>query len=653
MNIKVLVLFLTISFLIVSCSKEVEREKNARKHIEFLKSKSLSDIKSQLKEEVKYIEKLIEESEFEFVYTSHFSSAEKIKVNKSVDEFNINYDNESIEKVFKWYYSHLCFEQNFREKSPNDLFENDIIEYKSEYKYNYPITGKDTIFEDFESNIDFEEIKYFHAGKQIKKGQIGLKKIDSIYTKVELDIPQSLNKIIIDKAQKKINYNNEIIEVERIKENTIAFKVPNSLNEKIIAVQALNSGGFRMSSNAYSSNPIFENDKNRWLILKELANIYRKVLSEGDEKFAKKYLEQITQNHFDARNDFSNFRDELKKIYADYKKIKEKDPFTESEVYHKVLKAGKNVLSNSRSSVQIDFSDNIQKVEVFISKEVKTINNTQYVKFEKLSTRDNLNPNIIYSCLSSNDGSKYGIIDKHGNKLIEAKYDKLIQLGNNYFLDDEKLFWYDENEKGLVRLPNDYVSYAGNIKPGYDIIEKKVGRRETLYGIVEAPGKKVIDFIYYKITKFDNLIIAEQENKVSFFDLNFKELPVKGITRINQVGNEISSNITFPLLFDAENSSNKVALLNKNLKQLTPYKYESIDPFYNINNYYIVTVRSKNKENNYLYGIINNKGQEVVPLIFLYINPSDDDADVLFYELNDKKESISIMQFIQKYRLKK
>ncbi|MDI9310463.1 MAG: WG repeat-containing protein [Limnohabitans sp.] len=645
---KSFLLLIGLLLLHISCTKKIENIVEVDDYVEHLKSKSLPEIKAQLIEDKKYIDTLIVESDFESVFSSHFSSGETKEVKKSVDEFSINYDNQSLEKVFNWYCDNLYFEQEFYTRVEEKDRGVSTIDYKSEYERVYSIEGKDTVFEELESEIDIEEMKYFHSGKEIKENKIELKQIDSIYTKIKLDIPQALEKIVFNKNQKSIKHNAQLIQVNKIKGNTIEFEVPSELNKKIIAVQANNSKGFRMSSTAYSSNPILETDKGKIKVLNDLKSIYDKILNETDESKAKRFLNGIKQNHINVKNDLSEFREGIKKLFDDYKKEKDKDSFTEASLHRNIVETGKKVLTSSKSSIEVDFLDTIDNIIIYLAKDIKSLRKVKYVKFLNNEYQASTCPINVFKEFDSKYNSKYGLVDKGGSILVSANFEKLTPLGNYFFSENEKLFWYDVKDKELVRLSEDYVYYDDNIKPGYDIVGKKIGEN-ILYGILKTPDDVIIDFKYKRISKYGNIIAASEENNVVFYDLNFKKLPVTGITRIHQVGDELSSYLTFPMLFEAQNKNYEIALLDKNLKPLTPFKYEFMKPFYNINNYYIVGARPKENQSVYICGIINDKGKEVVPLIFSDIQRDDDDAEILKFEINGKREKMNIREFIKKY----
>lgn len=92
-----------------------------------------------------------------------------------------------------------------------------------------------------------------------------------------------------------------------------------------------------------------------------------------------------------------------------------------------------------------------------------------------------------------------------------------------------------------------------------------------------------------------------------------------------------------------------LACSQKKVNLLTPFKYESIDPFFAINNYYIAVTRTADGSD-YLYGIIDMTGKEVVSFIFCSISEEFDKNGKLKFCLKDKNRTMDFKSFLQKYK---
>ena len=639
-------LIFVTSLFISSCNKKIDSTESAKVYVEDLKTKSLINIKAQLRVDKKFIEELIKKTETEITYTSHFS-AEKAKIDKSVPEFSINYNILSTKELFNDYCKNLYFDQNFSEITSDDeyrLYSTNNFEFKS----NNSLKSEDSTFKKLESSITFKNDKYYHSGKSIKNNDILLKRIDSITTEIALEVPLYFEKIIIDKNQKSIIYNKEEIEIQKITKNTIELKVPQTLIKKIIGFQSYNNDWKRMSSSAFSSDPIYEINRSIISSLKEINKIFTRIINENNESFAKKYLENISQEQFDAKNSLLDFKNNFEEIVANNKKTKS-DSFEQFKIFNSIIKIGRKVLSSTSNSFVVDFPDDIKQVTIFIAKDIIALKSLQNVKYDSNIYYDKMNPNIIYSKYIPNKGFKYGLTNKKGNKITEAKFDKLKQVGNYYFINEDRLFWLDKNKSQLVSLPKEFKSYYGTIKPNYDVLGKEINN-VVYYGIVKGSTETILEFKYQAIARYGNIIFAEKPESITFLDLNFNPLPNKGIIKINKIDDYISTDLVFPLVFEAENQNRKKALLDENLKALTSYKYEFIKPFYGETHYYMAGIRPPDNDSDYLYGIIDDKGREVVPFIFSYINPDNEDINRLNYQINEKRNKMNILEFINNYK---
>lgn len=133
------------------------------------------------------------------------------------------------------------------------------------------------------------------------------------------------------------------------------------------------------------------------------------------------------------------------------------------------------------------------------------------------------------------------------------------------------------------------------------------------------------------------------------YDLNFKKIPNKGIQKIHLVDEFIASDIKYPTLFEAEDVNKKKALVDKNLNLLTPFKYEFINPFYGVNNYFMAGIRTADGSS-YWYGIVDDKGKEVTPFIFCHMSEEFDKNGKLKFCLKDKSQAMDFASFIKTYK---
>ena len=648
-----LILLFTGSFLMACSQKNEPQTVEAKKYVATLQAMKYDELKSELKKDTALLNKLIKTSTFTLQLTSHFSSGEKSAVEKSAPEFDINHSQGKITELFNDYCKHLLFEQNFSDHTYSEsfsLYGQGLFTFESRFYLtdnNHIIKEKDSLFKPYQSNVITKEKAYFFRGKKIAKADIGLKRIDSIEADLSLKLPTAFEKFSIGKSDETVEYKDDKIEIESIKENLAQLKVPIALYNEIIGYQATNGKNLRMNTNALSSTPMLSIDKKVQESLKELLAIFTDVLKENDEKNAKGKLNQINQNHINAKNDMAEFDVYLDKLSKDKAKVEE---LGDVGLYNEIATMGKKVIDAETQFVLVEFPDDIKSIDVFVATKSVSLQNKAMVKYGNhyLNPKyfDEAKPNIVF--YSKKNDRKFGISNRDGETIIKPAYDELRQLANEYFMGDEKLYWLNVANKKMVPLPQ-FVSFLQSLKPGYDVFEKTVGG-EDKSGVMLNRDKTIIPFEYQGFEKHEKFIIASKSSNLDeLYDFNFKKLPNKGIQKIRKVDNFIATDIKFPAIFVGEDSNKKKALVDKNLNLLTGFKYEFISPFFGINNYYIAGIRTADGSN-YWYGIIDEKGKEVTPFIFCNISEEFDKNGKLKFCLKDKNEVMDFKSFLQKYK---
>lgn len=647
------ILLLTASFLMACSQKNEPQTVEAKKYIATLQAMKYDELKNQLKKDTALLNKLIKTSTFTLQLTSHFSSGEKSAVSQSAPEFRLNTDKTTATTLFNDYTKQLYFDQNFADNTNNEgfhLYGQSRFTFESRFSLtddNHILKEKDSLFKAYENKVETSEKTYFFKGKKIAKADIGLKRIDSIETEVSLKFATDFEKFSIAKTDKTVDYEDFGIEVESIKENLAQLKIPVKLYGDIVGYQAYNNGGFRMNSQALSATPKLSIHKIIKDSLQELLAIFTEVLEEENEQKGKEKLNEINQNHLEAKVNMTEFDASLDKLAKDKAKVTE---LGDVGLYDEIATMGKKVIDAKTQFLLVEFPDDIKTIDVFVGKDFALLQNKKMVKFgnhpSDVKFFDVNNPNIVF--YSHENGRKFGISNRDGETIIKPTFGELRQLANEYFLGDEKLYWLNVPDKKMVALPQ-YKNFVQSLKPGYDVFEKTIGEDDKC-GVVLNREKTILPFEYYQIEKQEHFIIAKKTyNLDEIYDLNFKKLPNKGIQNIHTVNNFIASDIKFPAIFVGEDSNKKKALVDKNLNLLTGFKYEFISPFFSVNNYYIAGVRTADGSN-YWYGIIDTNGKEVVPFIFCNISEEFDKNGKLKFCLKDKKEAMDFKAFLQRYK---
>jgi len=653
MKLRHLLILLFIASFLTACSQKSEPQTvEVKKYIATLQAMKFDELKNELKKDTTLLKKLIKTSTFTLQLTSHFSSGEKSAVSQSVPEFKLNTNKEKVTALFNDYANRLYFDQDFTDNATEDsfnLYGQNKFTFKSRYNLtedNHVLADKDSLFKAYEEKVETDGKIYFFNGKKIAKADIGLKRIDSIQAEVSLKLATDFEKFSIAKTDKTISYKDFTIQIESIKENLAQLKIPVALYSDIVGYQAYNNSGFRMDTQALSTTPVLSVHKIVKDNLQELLEIFIAVLQENDEQKGKTKLNQLKQNHLNAKVNMTEFDASLNKLVEDKAKVKE---LGDLGLYNEIASMGKKVIDAKTQFIFVEFPDDVKTIDIFVGTDLVSLQNKKMVKFGNhyLSPKyfDESKPNIVYYSIEHD--KKFGISNRDGETIIKPAYDELRQLANEYFMGDQKLYWLNVADKKMIALPQ-YKNFVQSIKPGYDVFEKSVGGDDKM-GVVLNREKVIIPFDYYQFEKHDHFIIASKPNLDELYDLNFKKIPNKGIQKINTIDKFISSTIKYPTIFAGENSNKKKALVDKNLKLLTPFKYEFINPFFEINNYYIAGIRTADGSN-YSYGIIDMTGKEVVPFIFCNISEEFDKNGKLKFCLKDKSQTMDFKSFLQKYK---
>ena len=188
--------------------------------------------------------------------------------------------------------------------------------------------------------------------------------------------------------------------------------------------------------------------------------------------------------------------------------------------------------------------------------------------------------------INSTEGTKYGVIGKDGEEIIEDKYSYIEYLFDNYFIasnENSKLGIIDDKENERVTLENDSVQEI----EGTDIIQVVNGTTTKLYN-------KQLDNICTiesaNIALKDTYIEIYNENETKYFGKDGKVLTNKDIYPNNT-------------LYSIENNG-KWGFEDKNGNILVDFKYDMVTEF---NEYGFAGIKLEGK-----WGVINEKGEEIV-----------------------------------------
>ena len=190
--------------------------------------------------------------------------------------------------------------------------------------------------------------------------------------------------------------------------------------------------------------------------------------------------------------------------------------------------------------------------------------------------------------IDNSNGTKYGVINKDGEQVIEEKYNYIEYLFDNYFIasnDQSKLGVIDDDDNVKIELNNDALQKI----EGTNVIQAST-TGDSVTKLYSKHMTELCQMTNANVEVKDNYIKISNELDTRYFDKDGKELK----------NTEVFSNNT---LF-AKKEGDKWGFANKNGNTVVEAKYDKVTEF---NEYGFAGVRLDGK-----WGVVNSKGEEVL-----------------------------------------
>ncbi len=293
-----------------------------------------------------------------------------------------------------------------------------------------------------------------------------------------------------------------------------------------------------------------------------------------------------------------------------------------------VLKNEEQLITNEYQSIEYDESNNIFTIElskkygvsnlegkIIVPAEYKQIditgiylyarNDQGVTVYNTDGTQANIDTNIAILNTSNEkyriridnkDGTKYGVIGKNGEQIIEEQYNYIEYLYDNYFIAsnrNSKLGIIDDKNNIKVEIENDSLQKID----GTDVVEATIanGNIKRLYS---KDMTKICEMSNANIENKNEYIKISNGEEIKYFDKQGKELK----------NTEVYPNNT---LF-AKKIDNKWGFTDKNGNIVVEEKYDKVTEF---NNYGYASVQKDGK-----WGVINSKGEEILKPTYVLSN---------------------------------
>ena len=208
--------------------------------------------------------------------------------------------------------------------------------------------------------------------------------------------------------------------------------------------------------------------------------------------------------------------------------------------------------------------------------------------------------------IDNTNGTKYGVIGKDGEQIIEEKYNYIEYLYDRYFIvsdENSKLGVIDDKDNVKIEINNDSIQKVGDTK----ILQAELADEE-ITRLYKEDMSLICEMKNATVETKDNYIKIYNADETKYFSKEGKELK----------NSEVYTNNT---LF-AKKENDKWGFVNTNGDFVVEAKYDKVTEF---NEYGFAAVKKDEK-----WGSINLEGKEVV-------EPT--------YELKEDKE----LSFIGKY----
>ena len=285
-----------------------------------------------------------------------------------------------------------------------------------------------------------------------------------------------------------------------------------------------------------------------------------------------------------------------------------------------VMKNGEELIPNEYQSIEYDESNKLFTIEkskkfgianldgnVIVPAEYSQIditgiylyaqNNQGITVYNTSGTQANIDTNVAILNTSNekykiridnSNGTKYGVINKEGEQVIEEKYNYIEYLFDNYFIasnDQAKLGVIDDHDNVKIELNNDALQKI----EGTNVIQAST-TADSMTKLYSKDMTELCAMTNANVEVKDNYIKISNDTETRYFDKDGKELK----------NTEVYPNNT---LF-AKKEGDKWGFADKNGNTVVEAKYDKVTEF---NEYGFAGVRLDGK-----WGVVNSKGEEVL-----------------------------------------
>ncbi|AXT49496.1 WG repeat-containing protein [Aquimarina sp. BL5] len=579
--IKNIVLSISI-LLIVSCNGQQNQSENCHENtpkikednilLTSIKEITLGEAKTFLEDQYNSIETLIDFSEANIEFSLTSGEAMSDEEPKFSDSFYQVLPKDSIEKRLDTFFNTMYLQQEIQYPDsylqiPFDRYDLDVKLIKDYWEddNNMPILKTNTIYYSNKTTVkdtaSFQKDSYRSLATQIPSS----KPMDSIEAEFSYTYP-IIKEVMLEQKETKTELPDGSIVAATISGNTVSLQYPNTLHEKIVAVEGIHeSNNYLVSSGSSgSTRPT-----------KEMI-AYLKCFNGT----IKTTIDKIENNEIDSKELLRNF------------------------LLQNVVEAPENDQLRLQT---FQFSGAVKMVKVYIQTGVsEKINKSLILKRAQHSQKAT---NGYYLAIDK-ETRKQGLVDETGVWAIHPEYENLRMMNYYYYSglynnDYNQLYWLNTKTKRLER-----VSYELDEVKIYS--EKLVNiERETNgpEGVINAKtGSMVIPMKYDYIRPQEGFFITDLNNKEGLYDKNGRRI-------LPEIFNSIS--IKDDMIYVSKEKDNSYDVKDiYSLKGVSIKKgqWNDYGEFFGKDD--LLLVKYNYKKNNVHYydylGFINKKGTKII-----------------------------------------
>jgi hypothetical protein len=214
----------------------------------------------------------------------------------------------------------------------------------------------------------------------------------------------------------------------------------------------------------------------------------------------------------------------------------------------------------------------------------------------------------------------YGLMHLNGTQILAPMYESIGMWKNNFRVMKKGIYAViDQTGKEIIPFSKsyNYMEPLNYLLSNVIKVGKKGVDNPMLYGYINDKGKELVPIKYHELSAYDKTMVVTLNGKIGIInDKNKVIVPLM----YDNMQYWFTTNNDYCLVY----LNKKCGIMNSKYQLITPIAYDTI--FTNVNTYKIFSYKRAIVVKNGKKGIIDEKGNEIVPpiLAYKYIMPRPD-----------------------------